>query len=219
MLRQVLGRVLGWAALALMTCLAPAVAQAGVDIRVDLSTQRMQVRTADGQTHDWAISSGRQGYRTIRGSFRPTRLEKKWYSRKYGGNMPNAIFFHGGFAIHGTGEIARLGRPASHGCVRLHPANAARLFALVQKHGKAATRIAIHGVAPDTGTQFAKARPAQQKVAAGRDGARKLAAKPRKPVDWATARGRILERDALFETSPALGFRPVAPSQGGWRLR
>lgn len=214
-----LRRVLGWLAVVAATWLAPAVAQAGVDIRVDLSAQRMQVRTADGETHNWTISSGRQGYRTIRGSFRPTRLEKKWYSRKYGGNMPNAIFFHGGFAIHGTGEIARLGRPASHGCVRLHPANAARLFALVQKHGKGATRIAIQGVAPDTGTQFAKARPSAQKVAAGRDAGRKLAAKPRKPVDWATARGRILERDSLFETSPALGFRPVTRSQGSWHLR
>lgn len=214
-----LRRVLGWLALVAATCLAPAVAQAGVDIRVDLSTQRMQVRTADGETHNWAISSGRQGYRTIRGSFRPTRLEKKWYSRKYGGNMPNAIFFHGGFAIHGTGEIARLGRPASHGCVRLHPANAARLFALVQKHGMGATRIAIQGAAPDTGTQFAKARPAAHKVAASGDMGRKLAAKPRKPADWATARGRILERDTFFESSPALGFSPVTRSQGGWRLR
>ncbi len=141
-----------------LSFLAAGTAHASLSVSVDLATQRMQVRTADGESYNWAISSGREGYRTIRGQFRPYRLEKKWHSRKYGGAMPNAVFFRGGFAIHGTGEIGRLGRPASHGCIRLHPANAAKLFALVQKHGKGATRIAINGVAPDTGTRYAKAK-------------------------------------------------------------
>lgn len=203
-------RLYGLLVLALAIVCIPQAAQA-LSIQVDLASQRMLVRTPDGETYNWTISSGREGYRTIRGSFRPQRLEKRWYSRKYGGNMPNAIFFHGGFAIHGTGEIGRLGRPASHGCIRLHPANAARLFALVQKHGKSATRIAIQGVAPDTGTRFAKAKtPAPQKLAVG---------KKRKPADWAAARGRILERDSSFDTSPALGFQPLRRGQGDWFLR
>jgi hypothetical protein len=111
-------------------------ASARVEVQVDLASQRMQVTTTNGESYNWVISSGSDGYRTIRGSFRPYRLEKKWYSRKYGGNMPNAIFFRGGFAIHGTGAVGMLGRPVSHGCVRLHPANAAKLFALVQKRGE-----------------------------------------------------------------------------------
>jgi lipoprotein-anchoring transpeptidase ErfK/SrfK len=49
--------------------------------------------------------------------------------------MPHSIFFHGGYAIHGTYEIKRLGRPVSHGCVRLHPSNAAKLFSLVREYG------------------------------------------------------------------------------------
>ncbi len=205
-----LQRVLGLFGLVLALFGGASAAQA-LSINVDLSAQRMVVRTPDGETYNWAISSGREGYRTIRGNFRPQRLEKRWYSRKYGGSMPNAIFFSGGFAIHGTGEVSRLGRPASHGCVRLHPANAARLFALVQKHGKGATRIAIQGVAPDTGTRFAKAKtPASQKVAVG---------KKRKPADWAAARGRILERDTFFDTSPALGSSRSARAQGDWFLR
>ncbi|MGL4439423.1 MAG: L,D-transpeptidase [Bosea sp. (in: a-proteobacteria)] len=187
-------------------------AAAGVNIRVDLSSQRMQVQTPDGESYNWAVSSGREGYRTIRGSFRPTRLEKKWYSRKYGGNMPNAIFFRGGFAIHGTGAVGALGRPASHGCVRLHPANAAKLFALVQKHGKGSTRIAINGIAPDQNSQFAKAKAQKSKV--------QLAKAKKKGTDWATARGRMLDRgDRYVDPGAALGFQPVNRHQGDWFLR
>ncbi len=198
-------------------------AEARLDIRVDLGAQRMTVSTSDGETHSWAISSGREGYRTIRGNFRPTRLEKRWVSRKYGGAMPNAIFFSGGFAIHGTGEVGKLGRPASHGCVRLAPGNAARLFALVQKHGKGNTRIAIHGVAPDSGSQFAKARRADKARVASTKGKPRHAiaarAGSRGESDWANARSRILERDGFFGDGPAMGFQPVAHPWDGWRLR
>jgi lipoprotein-anchoring transpeptidase ErfK/SrfK len=58
--------------------------------------------------------------------------------------MPYSIFYDGNFAIHGTPHISRLGGPASKGCIRLHPANAAVLFSLVQKVGLANTRIQIH---------------------------------------------------------------------------
>jgi hypothetical protein len=187
-------------------------AQASLSVSVDLSTQRMQVRTSDGESYNWAISSGREGYRTIRGNFKPYRLEKKWYSRKYGGNMPNAVFFRGGFAIHGTGAVGMLGRPASHGCVRLHPSNAAKLFALVQKHGKGGTRIAINGVAPDSNTRYAKAKkPAKTQVAA----------KPRRGTDWNTARNRVLERET-FQPGSALGFQPIrrgVADPDAWMLR
>jgi L,D-transpeptidase catalytic domain len=45
--------------------------------------------------------------------------------------------FYKGYATHGTTELSRLGGPASHGCVRLHPRNAATLYALVQGFGGA----------------------------------------------------------------------------------
>ena len=75
------------------------------------------------------------GYRTPNGTYRPQRLARKWFSRKYDWSpMPYSIFFDGGYAIHGSYEISHLGRPASHGCIRLHPENAAVLFALVKEH-------------------------------------------------------------------------------------
>jgi hypothetical protein len=208
MLRRVIVAVMALFALIGTASLAAA----GVSVRVDLSTQRMQVQTPDGESYNWAVSSGREGYRTIRGNFRPTRLEKKWYSRKYGGNMPNAIFFRGGFAIHGTGAVGALGRPASHGCVRLHPANAAKLFALVKKHGTGSTRIAINGIAPDGNSQFAKAKSQKSKVM--------VAKAKKKGTDWATARGRMLDRgDRYVDPGAALGFQPVNRYQGDWFLR
>ncbi len=148
------------AAIAAFLCvLAAAPADAGVRIRVDLSSQTMQVATSDGDVRNWPISSGRTGFKTIRGSYKPYMLKTYHWSRKYGGAMPHAIFFKGGFAIHGTGAVSQLGRPASHGCIRLHPAHARELFQMVKEHGQGSTRIAINGVAPDTGrTMVASAK-------------------------------------------------------------
>jgi len=58
--------------------------------------------------------------------------------------MPYSVFFRGGYAIHGTGYVKSLGRPVSHGCVRLHPRNAATLYRLVRSYGMGNTRIVIH---------------------------------------------------------------------------
>jgi hypothetical protein len=58
------------------------------------------------------------------------------HSAKYGNApMPHSIFFYGQYAIHGTTAVGSLGRPASHGCVRISPANAATLFAMVERQG------------------------------------------------------------------------------------
>jgi hypothetical protein len=150
-------------ALAAFALFATAPASAGVSIRVNLSNQTLSATTPDGEVRNWSISSGRTGYRTIRGTYRPYMLKTYHWSRKYGGHMPHAIFFKGGFAIHGTSYISRLGAPASHGCIRLHPAAARELFHLVKKHGQRSTRIAINGVAPDTGrTMVARAKVNQQ---------------------------------------------------------
>lgn len=150
-------RVFGILAVLLLSFVGIASAQAGISVRIDIAAQRMQVTTSDGEAYNWTISSGRKGFRSPNGVYRPTRLEKNWYSRKYGGAMPYAVFFRGGYAIHGTNAVGALGRPASHGCIRLHTANAAKFFALVKKHGAGQTRIALNGAANDGLSQFAKA--------------------------------------------------------------
>ena len=123
-----------------------------VTIDVNLSSQTMHV-TSNSGTYDWPISSARGGYSTPRGYFKPYSLQVMHYSHKYHMSpMPHSIFFLGGYAIHGTYSVAELGRPASHGCVRLAPANATTLFNLVKQEG---ARIAISGTPPGGGHVYA----------------------------------------------------------------
>ncbi len=119
-------------------------ARAEVVINISKASQQVAVSVNGAPRYRWLISTGRRGYGTPAGSYRPQRLERRWFSRKYDmAPMPHAIFFHRGYAIHGTTEVARLGTVASHGCVRLHPANAATLFALVERQGAKDTRIVV----------------------------------------------------------------------------
>jgi len=124
-------------------------AQASVVITVDKSAQRLSVSVDGFPRYEWPVSTARMGYETPNGTYRPEWLARKWFSSKYDWSpMPYSIFFHGGYAIHGSYEISRLGRPASHGCIRLHPENAAVLFRLVQENMKD-TRIVITGERPE----------------------------------------------------------------------
>jgi lipoprotein-anchoring transpeptidase ErfK/SrfK len=132
------------AVVAAMACVYAVPAQADVQVRISKSQQTMYVYVNRELTYVWPVSTGRGRYATPGGSFRPQRLERRWYSTKYSGApMHNAVFFHGGYAIHGTNEVSRLGSPASHGCIRLAPGHAATLFALVRQQGAARTHIAI----------------------------------------------------------------------------
>lgn len=111
---------------------------------VDLSAQTMTVARDGVVRYRWPVSTARRGYRTPVGTFTPKRLERTWYSTKYDyAPMPFSIFFYHGYAVHGTTDISHLGEPVSHGCVRLHPANAETLFNLVRSYGRANTRIVV----------------------------------------------------------------------------
>jgi hypothetical protein len=135
---------LAFAALAIISGPAVTPACADVVVQIDKSSQRMSVSVDGSMRYNWPVSTGRDGYGTPSGSFHPQSLSRHYFSRKYyNAPMPHAIFFYYGFAIHGTNDIARLGGPASHGCVRLHPAHAAALFALVERNGPRNTRIEI----------------------------------------------------------------------------
>lgn len=119
-------------------------AQATVVARISLSEQRMDVAVDGVHAYSWPVSTARRGYVTPRGSYRPFRTARIWYSRKYDMSpMPYSVFFRGGYAIHGTGYVRSLGRPASHGCVRLHTANAAVLYRLMRARGLAASRVVV----------------------------------------------------------------------------
>lgn len=115
-----------------------------VNIEISISDQAMLVDVNGFHYANWKVSTARDGYYTPRGSYRVKRMAREYYSQKYdNAPMPYSVFFKGGYAIHATDYIRSLGRPASHGCVRLHPRNAARLFSLVQKYGMHRTKITL----------------------------------------------------------------------------
>lgn len=127
--------------LVLMSLALAGNAAALVRIHIDLSNERMYVNSPRG--HDvWKVSTARSGYHTPKGSYAPIRMQRLHYSRKYRAWMPYAIFFRGGYAIHGEYNPASIGRPVSHGCVRLKLPQAASLYRLVKAEG---ARIQITG--------------------------------------------------------------------------
>jgi lipoprotein-anchoring transpeptidase ErfK/SrfK len=114
--------VMRWLAALLFTLVAVADARAGVLVHIDKSAQHMFV-SVDGQpAYLWRVSTGRGGFGTPTGRFRPQWMARSWFStRYYGSPMPHAIFFHKGYAIHGTNYISRLGGTAACGCIRRMP--------------------------------------------------------------------------------------------------
>jgi hypothetical protein len=119
-------------------------AEAKLDILVDKATQRMLVIQDGYIRYMWPVSTGRDSMATPNGVYAPQRLERNWFSAAYYDSpMPFSIFFYKGYAIHGSYAIDRLGGPASHGCVRLHPRHAAVLFDLVQQEGPNNTTIEV----------------------------------------------------------------------------
>jgi hypothetical protein len=123
------------------------VAEAGIRIDIDKSAQLMTVSVDGAPRYRWPVSTGRAAFATPSGTYRPFRMEVDHYSKEWDdAPMPHSIFFtKEGHAIHGSYETRRLGSPASHGCVRLAPKNAATLFALVQRYGLGSTTVSLYG--------------------------------------------------------------------------
>ncbi len=132
-----MAKILTQFAIGLLASALFSLANAKVLIRVDLDAQTMAVTENDGQTHVWKVSSGRDGFETPTGTFNVQRLDANHFSDEYDQSpMPYSIFFYEGIAIHGTYQRG-LGRPASHGCIRLSVPNARMLYSWVEKYGAA----------------------------------------------------------------------------------
>ncbi|MCB1380600.1 MAG: L,D-transpeptidase [Alphaproteobacteria bacterium] len=116
-------------------------------IRINKVSQKMTVELDGKREYTWPVSTGAPGYETPSGAYTPFRMEAEHFSKEWDdAPMPHSIFFTGrGHAVHGSYHIKSLGRRASHGCVRLHPDNAAKLFALVQKTGLSNTQVEVRG--------------------------------------------------------------------------
>jgi hypothetical protein len=176
-------------------------AEARVRVNVDLASQTMYVTSAEG-SYAWPISSARSGFRTPRGVYHVQRMEAMHRSHKYhNAPMPHSIFFSGGYAIHGTYEIAALGVPASHGCIRLAPQHAAALYEMVKREG---AQIAINGTAPASNRAYAS-RATRRTVAYAARG-------------HAVYGGEQQADDGGFYYNPPLAYAPQPRGLGEWLL-
>jgi L,D-transpeptidase catalytic domain len=136
-------------------------------ITIDKSKQRMTVLLDGVEKYVWPVSTGLAGYSTPSGTYTATSMNEIWYSKEWdNAPMPHSIFFRkDGYAIHGTYEAKNLGKPASHGCVRISRENAATLFAMVKKVGLKNTEVVLTGVTP--GGEYKVARSAEPRYAGG----------------------------------------------------
>jgi hypothetical protein len=145
------GPCLGGCALAaVLTVPLAAPASANILITIDKSAQQMAVAVDGAQRYVWPVSTGRPGYDTPSGSFKPNRMDADHYSQEWdNAPMPHAIFFDlAGHAIHGFFDVKHLGRAVSHGCVRLSPDHAQTLFNLVKAESMSETKVVVAGRTP-----------------------------------------------------------------------
>jgi hypothetical protein len=140
-------------------------------ITIDKTKQKMTVSVDGVQKYDWPVSTGRTGYATPSGTYTPTSINEVWYSKEWdNAPMPHSIFFmEDGHAIHGSYEVKTLGKPVSHGCVRISPKNAATLYLLVKKNGLKSTQVVLTGLTPGGESKMAS------RAGAGRNGKLKVA--------------------------------------------
>lgn len=124
--------------------------KAAVLVNIDKTNQRMTVFLDGVERYEWPVSTGRAEYSTPSGTYTATSMNKIWYSKQWDNSpMPHSIFFiKDGHAIHGSFDVRNLGRPVSHGCVRISPKNAAILYALVEENGLENTQVVVAGVTP-----------------------------------------------------------------------
>lgn len=120
---------------------------AKIVVNINKVAQNMTVQVDGDTEYKWPISSGAPGYDTPSGTYKPFRMEAEHFSEEWdNAPMPHSVFFtQMGHAIHGTTHVKSLGRRASHGCVRLAPANAATLYALIEANGMGNTTVRVTG--------------------------------------------------------------------------
>ena len=125
-------------------------ASASILITIDKSSQQMSVAVDGAQRYVWPVSTGRPGYDTPGGNYKPNRMDADHYSQEWdNAPMPHAIFFDlDGHAIHGFFDVKHLGSAVSHGCVRLSPDHAQTLFNLVKAEGMGETKVVVAGRTP-----------------------------------------------------------------------
>ena len=139
-----LSRLMLFAIVTLLFCTVSTALAETVSAKISIASQTMTVYVNDAPVHTWPVSTARRGYTTPLGNYAPYWLSKNHRSKAYNNApMPYAVFFLRGYAVHGTTDVKALGRPASHGCVRLLTENARTFYELVERSGKKNVSIVV----------------------------------------------------------------------------
>jgi hypothetical protein len=164
--------------------------RAKIVVVIDKPTQAMKVFVDNVERYTWKISTGLRNYDTPTGAYTARSMNEIWYSKEWDdAPMPHAIFFtRKGHAIHGTDVTQKLGRPASHGCVRLAPENARTLFALVKKTGLENTEIVLQGDFPKEPPKVASREAPKPQIKPVKKAAKVVAVKKKPSSKKAVAR-------------------------------
>jgi len=130
--------------------------EAPLTLRADLRARILIVRRGDSTLKTYAVAVGQDRYPTPVGTFTISKIvwnpswrpppDAQWAKGKTAkgpGDPENPmkvvkIFFQDpDYYIHGTGDVESLGSAASHGCLRMDPAEVADLAKLIMEHGGA----------------------------------------------------------------------------------
>jgi hypothetical protein len=189
---------------------ASSTAFAAILVTIDKSSQQMTVAVDGERRFTWPVSTGKSGYATPSGAWTAFRMEEDHFSQEWDdAPMPHSIFFtKDGHAIHGSFETKRLGQPASHGCVRLSPAHAAALFALVRQEGLANTRVVL------TGSEEVALERRKAELALRDQRKREEAAQPKATAEAASAKRKAAAKTALRDKRAKIARRAVKPDAG-----
>ena len=127
-----------------MGCWAVPSYAAPLKATVDLAKQRMHVYVDGKKKYTWRVSTGKKGWETKPGAYTPFAQREKFYSSKWKMSLPYLTWIgEDGTAIHGTYQSKRLGRTASHGCIRLSIGNAKKFYRLVERYGFWGTQVIV----------------------------------------------------------------------------
>jgi lipoprotein-anchoring transpeptidase ErfK/SrfK len=98
---------------------------------VDLTQQRLTAYQGNTPVFEATVSTGLPNTPTVVGQF---RIYWKLTAADMTGpgyylpDVPYTMYFHGGYALHGTYWHSNFGQPMSHGCVNLRTEDAEWLF-------------------------------------------------------------------------------------------
>ncbi len=133
-----------------VAALAPA-ARADIVITIDKTTQQMTVLQDNFLLYAWPVSTGaavttrprasssRSAWSAITSAASGTTHRCRTRSSSPSRATPSTASMH----------VKAIGTPASHGCVRLKPENAAILFDLVKQEGMSHTKVVLTGETPE----------------------------------------------------------------------